>query len=219
MPIARVLEPELMDDPTEAAEYDAMDHAAVNAAFVADFLSTFDGASPGLVVDAGAGTALIAIELARRSAATVLALDAAESMLSLAVENVRAAGLAGRVIPTRGNIRGIPLPAGAADAVVCNTVLHHLADPVEAVRDFVRVLRPGGTLFIRDLYRPDTQVEVERLVALHAADATPTARKLFADSLPAGLTLDEARQTAAAAGLDATVEMTSDRHWTLVARA
>ena len=38
----RVLEPEVMDTPEEARDYDAMDHAAVNRVFVADFLTAWD---------------------------------------------------------------------------------------------------------------------------------------------------------------------------------
>ncbi len=35
--LERVLEPEAMDSPEEARDYDAMDHSAVNRVFVADF--------------------------------------------------------------------------------------------------------------------------------------------------------------------------------------
>ena len=37
--LPRVLEPEVMDSPEEARDYDAMDHAEVNRRFVADFLT------------------------------------------------------------------------------------------------------------------------------------------------------------------------------------
>ena len=47
--LSRVLEPEAMDTAEEARDYDAMDHARVNAAFVADFLAVGAGKSPVLV--------------------------------------------------------------------------------------------------------------------------------------------------------------------------
>src|SRR2546425_991525 len=62
--LPRVLEPEVMDWAEEARDYDAMDHAAVNRAFVADFLAVWDGAGP--VLDVGAGTAQIPLELCRQ---------------------------------------------------------------------------------------------------------------------------------------------------------
>src|SRR6185312_6776635 len=42
--LTRVLEPEVMDSPQEAADYDAMDHQAVNRVFVDDFLAAANGA-------------------------------------------------------------------------------------------------------------------------------------------------------------------------------
>ena len=53
--LPRVLEPEVMDSPEEAADYDAMDHRAVNRVFASDFLAAWDGRNP--ILDAGTGTA------------------------------------------------------------------------------------------------------------------------------------------------------------------
>jgi len=39
----RVLEPEVMDTPEDARDYDAMDHSGVNRVFVADFLAVWNG--------------------------------------------------------------------------------------------------------------------------------------------------------------------------------
>jgi hypothetical protein len=55
-------------------------------------------------------------------------------------------------------------------------------------------------------------------VATYAGDATSYQKKLFADSLRAALTLDEAQSLVAGFGVSAeTVRMTSDRHWTWMA--
>ena len=90
--LSRVLEPEVMDTPEEARDYDAMDHAAVNRAFVADFLAVWDGRDP--ILDVGTGTAQIPIELCRQSpTARVVAIDLAEHMLRVGRDNVRRAGL------------------------------------------------------------------------------------------------------------------------------
>jgi ubiquinone/menaquinone biosynthesis C-methylase UbiE len=47
----------------------------------------------------------------------------------------------------------IPLPDGSVDAVLANMYLHHVEDPLEAIMEIVRVLRPGGHLVITDLDR------------------------------------------------------------------
>ena len=91
MSLVRVLEPEVMDTPEEAHEDDAMDHASVNAAFCDDLLAL----SPDLsrTLDVGTETALISIEVCRRSApARVVAVDLAASRLGRAKCGARGAG-------------------------------------------------------------------------------------------------------------------------------
>ena len=45
-----------------------------------------------------------------------------------------------------GDATRIPLPDNSFDVVTCQTVLMHLERPKEALREMVRVLRPGGLL-------------------------------------------------------------------------
>ena len=92
--LPRTPEPEVMDSEAEARDYDAMDHGEVNASFCADLLAVQP--RPRRVLDAGTGTALIAIELCRRSPeASVEAIDLASHMLALAARNVQRAGRGG----------------------------------------------------------------------------------------------------------------------------
>src|SRR5215472_18529062 len=94
--LSRVLEPEVMDSAEEARDYDAMDHSTVNRVFATDFLAAWDGRGP--LLDVGTGTAQIPLELCRQHpTAEVIAVDLAEHMLALGRENVRRAGLEGRV--------------------------------------------------------------------------------------------------------------------------
>ncbi|HED64745.1 MAG TPA: hypothetical protein ENJ09_04230 [Planctomycetes bacterium] len=67
--------------------------------------------------------------------------------------------------------------------------------------------------------RPANRAELERLVELHAADATPYQRRLFADSLGAALTPAELESLARNAGIEgAEVVVDSDRHMSLQRR-
>src|SRR5438128_12070397 len=113
--LPRVLEPEVMDSPEEARDYDAMDHAAVNRAFVADFLAVWNGRGP--ILDVGAGTAQIPIELCRQApTAQVVAIDMAEHMLAVGRENVRRAGLANRLRLERCDAKQLPFAANSFGA-------------------------------------------------------------------------------------------------------
>jgi ubiquinone/menaquinone biosynthesis C-methylase UbiE len=46
----------------------------------------------------------------------------------------------------QGDAAQIPLPDNSFDVVTCQTLLMHLAQPVEALREMIRILRPGGLL-------------------------------------------------------------------------
>src|SRR5262245_27250706 len=119
-PLVRVLEPEVMDSPEEAADYDSMDHAEVNRRFVADFLQAA-GPLPraGEILDLRAGTAQIPVELCRAAPATrVLAIDLAESMLELGRRNVERAGLTGQITLERVDAKQLPYAPGCFAAVM-----------------------------------------------------------------------------------------------------
>jgi len=47
-----------------------------------------------------------------------------------------------------GDIHAIPLPNDSIDAVICSSVLEHVRNPVVAMDEIRRILRPGGKLFL-----------------------------------------------------------------------
>ena len=229
----RVLEPEVMDTAEEARDYDAMDHSAVNAKFVEDFLAfaTADG-RPTLgsqtprVIDFGTGTALIPIALCRRAAGFgVVAIDLAEHMLTLARANVVKASLGDRIMLERVDAKGTRFEDGAFGALISNSIIHHIPEPTACFAEMLRVTAKGGLLFIRDLHRPENEAEVDRLVALYGGEppADPASapsferqRALFRASLCAALTVAEVVALTSPLGVaPSAVRMTSDRHWTL----
>jgi ubiquinone/menaquinone biosynthesis C-methylase UbiE len=207
-----------MDSADEARDYDAMDHAAVNRAFAADFLAAWDGRNP--VLDCGTGTAQIPIELCRQSAtARVVGVDLARSMLELGAANVQRAGLHDRIELRVGDAKQLPFEAGHFGAVMSNSIVHHIPEPLGVLKEMVRVTARDGLLFVRDLMRPANEATLERLVAAYAGGANTHQRKMFADSLRAALTLEEVRTLVTGLGFDPmTVQATSDRHWTWNAR-
>lgn len=221
--LSRVLEPEVMDTAADARDYDAMDHGEVNRRFVADLLE----AEPVLgqeaaceVLDLGAGTAQIPIELCQRSpGAQVVAIDLAAHMLALGESNVKRAGFERRIRLERVDAKQLPYADGSFQVVMSNSIVHHLPEPALGLAEAKRVVTEGGLLFIRDLLRPSDEQELDGLVALHAQGANDHQRTLFADSLRAALTLEEIREIAAGLGFaPRDVRQTSDRHWTWKSR-
>ena len=215
--LPRVLEPEVMDRPEEARDYDAMDFTVVNGRFVADFLQAHGAGRGSEILDVGTGPGRIAIALCRADRhCRVLGVDLAGPMLDLARRNVADAELTDRIRFARGDAKSLPFPDGRFEAVLSNTIVHHIPDPVLALAEMARLVAPGGTLFVRDLARPAHADAVEALVEQHTVGEPVAAKALFRDSLHAGLTLDEVRAMIGPLGIGPeALGMTSDRHWTL----
>jgi ubiquinone/menaquinone biosynthesis C-methylase UbiE len=211
----RVLEPEVMDTAEEAQDYDAMDFTEVNTAFVEAFVAL--GVRTGNVLDVGTGTARIPLLIAQRlPAIKIVAVDLSAEMLKLAAAHLQAAALEGRITLHLADAKNLPFPDATFDAVISNSIVHHIPEPITVLREIARVAKPGAALLIRDLLRPATPEAADALVARYAGKESPRQQKLFRDSLGAALTLEEITSAAQAAGLTGvTIAQTSDRHWTL----
>jgi len=216
--LARILETEVMDTADEARDYDAMDHSTVNRLFAGDLLTVWDGR--GTLLDVGTGTAQIPIEVCRLVlAARVVGIDLAEQMLKVGRENVARAGLSDQIELRHCDAKTMPFADASFQVIMSNSIVHHIPEPARVLAEMVRVTAPDGVLFVRDLLRPATDFELQQLVQTYAGDANDHQRQMFADSLHAALTLAEVRGLVGSLGVDpATVQQTSDRHWTWSAR-
>ncbi len=216
--LERVLETEVMDDRSEAVEYNDMDHEAVNRNFVTDLRSS--GPLGIDCLDLGTGTALIPIELCQRNEEVrVMASDASTAMLELARYQLEVNNLTHRVQLHFGDAKKLIFESSFFDTVISNSLVHHLPSHASFLPEAFRVLRPNGLLFIRDLCRPDSQEQLDLLVSTYAGHESRSSQQMLRQSLHAALSLSEIRELALAVGLPADcVAMTSDRHWTLQTR-
>ena len=214
MSLQRVLEPEVMDSHQDAVDYDAMDHSEVNRAFVADLLATGDIGEK--ILDLGTGTAQIPVLLCQQlDNCRLMAVDLAVEMLDLAVYNVEAAGLIEQIQLAHVDAKQLPFEDDLFDAVISNSIIHHVPDPGEVLSESIRVARPAGKLFFRDLLRPESDTQVTELVETYAGTENEHQQKMFDDSLRAALSLEEIRGLVRQRGFDPSqVTATSDRHWT-----
>lgn len=101
-------------------------------------------AGPAKVIDAGCGTGgFIRVLRARQPTWSVTGVDISPLACALARERT------GTEI-TEGSVTALPFAEGVFDAVSTGDVLYHLADPGAALREFARVLRPGGIVLVNE---------------------------------------------------------------------
>ena len=92
-------------------------------------------------IDVGCGTGRWTARL------NAIGLDASVEMVTQAAQKP---GLRGRLAVA--DAAALPVASGVAELVICALTLGHVADPRPAMREFARVLAPGGTLLLSDFH-------------------------------------------------------------------
>jgi demethylmenaquinone methyltransferase / 2-methoxy-6-polyprenyl-1,4-benzoquinol methylase len=115
-------------------------------------------ASPARVVDVASGTAGVALQLARRTAAEVTGVDLTEGMLREGKRKVDASDVQGRIHLALGRGEQLPFPDAAFDALTFTYLLRYVDDPQATLRELARVVRPGGVIANLEFLAPPNPV-------------------------------------------------------------
>lgn len=212
----RIPEPELMEQTEQALAYAGADFSEPHERFVQLFAECFPASAlTGRVLDLGCGPADISCRFARaHPACTIDGLDGAAAMLALGRALIARQGLVERICLHHLRLPSESLPAGPYEAVISNSLLHHLADP-SVLWDAVRSASHIGTrVFIMDLLRPASEKQARDLVAEYAAGEPEILRHDFYHSLLAAYRPEEVAGQLATAGLEQlAIRVVSDRHF------
>lgn len=102
------------------------------------------------LLDVGCGPGTITIDMAARVApGTVIGIDAGADVIEKATAAGAASGL-DNVSFAVGNCYSLDFPDDSFDIVHAHQVLQHLTDPVAALKEMRRVVKPGGVVAVRD---------------------------------------------------------------------
>jgi SAM-dependent methyltransferase len=140
----------------EASGYDAVAESfdrlteRFSGALAERLLSLADPKAGDRVLDIGTGTGLVALRAARRVSprGAVLGIDISRGMLERARQKAVEQGVAESVRFEEMDAEALAAADASFDVVVSLFALPHLPDPIKAVSEMSRVLRPGGRIAV-----------------------------------------------------------------------
>ena len=110
---------------------------------------------PRRILDVATGTGDLALALARHiPGVQVLGVDLSEKMLAEAARKAAARGLEDRVVLSPGDAERLDLAAGSVDVVTSAFGVRNFGDLEQGLREFARVLKPGGKTVILEFSTP-----------------------------------------------------------------
>ena len=116
----------------------------------------------GKVLEIAPGLGYFCIELAKLGNFQITGLDVSKSFVQIADRNAKQAGL---LIDFReGNASAMPFEDNSFDFTFCQAAFKNFSDPVKAIAEMYRVLKPKGTAVIVDMRRDASAEDIEREV-------------------------------------------------------
>jgi ubiquinone/menaquinone biosynthesis C-methylase UbiE len=109
------------------------------------------------ILELAPGPGYLSIELAKMGNYRIVGLDISPKFVEIAREKANESGV--DIDFRQGNASHMPLADNLFDFIVCSAAFKNFSQPVQALDEMFRVLKPGGTALIIDL-RPDASLEV-----------------------------------------------------------
>lgn len=205
--LPRIPEAEVMDDSDEVEAYASAAAQAyldkIDDTFVEHATRLVAGRETGRALDIGTGPGQIVLKLARRLPAwRFVGVDRSPNMIRQA--NV-AAGFSPPEVGSTGHAddarvqflvadgNRLPFPDSSFDLMMCNSVLHHLAQPQRLFAEIARLVKPDGAILIRDLRRP-LRLAYPLHVRWHGRHYSGLMYKLYCASVRSAYTVEELRE-------------------------
>ena len=114
------------------------------------------------VLEVAPGPGYFCIELAKLGSYAITGMDLSRTFVKMAAQKAEEAGV--RVDFKKGSASNMPFPKNSFDFLLCRAAFKNFADPIGALREMCRVLRPGGRALLIDLSRDARPEVVSRAV-------------------------------------------------------
>lgn len=142
-------------------------YAKTRANDMSDFVSQAGDFSQSLspaaeVLEIAPGPGFFSIELAKLGNFKITALDLSKTLLEIARLNALEADV--QIDFRLGDVHQMPFPENSFDAVYCSAAFKNFSDPLQALREIHRVLRPGASATIVDLRKDVSLDEIKAYV-------------------------------------------------------
>jgi len=108
------------------------------------------------ILELAPGPGYLSIELAKMGNYHIVGLDISPTFVEIAQAKAKEAGI--DIDFRLGNASHMPLADDLFDFIVCSAAFKNFSEPVQALDEMFRVLKPGGKALIIDL-RPDASIE------------------------------------------------------------
>jgi len=116
----------------------------------------------GKVLEIAPGPGYFCIELAKLGNFKITGLDISKSFVEIARKNAAEAGL--HIDFQEGNASAMPFEDNTFDFTFCQAAFKNFSEPVKAISEMYRVLRPRGVSVIADLRRDASPADIDREV-------------------------------------------------------
>ena len=118
------------------------------------------------VLEIAPGPGYLSVALAKLGRFRITGLDISQSFVRIASEYAKREGVTARFI--HGSASDIPLEDGMFDLIVCRAAFKNFSEPLKAINEMHRVLKPGGRALIIDLRKDASWDEIVAYIdALH----------------------------------------------------
>jgi ubiquinone/menaquinone biosynthesis C-methylase UbiE len=116
----------------------------------------------GRVLEIAPGPGYFCIELVKLGNFQITGLDISKSFVEIARKNAAEAGT--KIDFREGNASAMPFADETFDFTFCQAAFKNFSEPVRAITEMYRVLKPGGTAVIADMRSDASEEDIKREV-------------------------------------------------------